>query len=85
MRLVRIAELGAGVRLQVGSVPAVDPSSEQSAGRRLVEIPGPVVGLGSLLGLRVVESGASPSREQIAVDRHAAVHSTEEDTADCFQ
>jgi len=83
MRLVRIAELGAGVRLQVGSVPAVDPSSEQSAGRRLVEIPGPDVGLWSVLGLRVAESGASPSGEQIAVDRHSAVHGTEEDTVDC--
>jgi len=82
---VRIAGLGADVSQQVGSEPAADPSSEQSVGRRLVEIPGPVAGLGSGLGLRVAEPGASPSGERIAVDRHAAVHGAVEDTADCFQ
>jgi len=82
---VRIAGLGADVSRQIGSEPAVDPSSEQSAGRRLVEIPGPVAWLGSGLGLRVVEPGTSPSEERIAVYRHAAVHGVVEDTADCFQ
>jgi len=74
------ADLSRPIGLELAAVP----SSEQPAGR-LVEVPGPVAGLGSGWGWRGAEPGTLPSEERTAVHRLVAVRYTVEDTADCFQ
>jgi len=76
--------VGFGVDLShpIGSEPVAASLSEQPAGR-LVEVLGPVAGLGSGCCWQGAEPGMLPSAERTAVSRHVAVRDTVEDTADC--
>ena len=80
---VMIVGFGSDWSRPIGSGPAAAPSSEQTAGRRLGMVPGPVAGLGSGWGLRGAEPGMFPSEERTAVSDHVAVRDMVEDTADC--
>jgi len=76
--------VGFGIDLShpIGSEPVAASLSERPAGR-FVEVPGPVVGLGSECCRRGAEPGTLPTADRTAVSRHVAVRDTVEDTAGC--